>query len=77
MSSIYELMTKIFVILAKLLKLNRKQPVLTSQFDVRKLLKQFGGVIQVHLDQSANFGPLPINVCVTLSHNVAFNSINR
>ena len=32
--------------------------------------------MQIHLDQFGNFGQLAINVCVTVSHNVAFNSIN-
>ena len=50
------------------------QPVLTSYFDVGKLQKQFRSKIQIHLDQSANFGPLPSNV---VNHNVAFNRINR
>ena len=52
-------MTKIYVIWVKLVKLYSKQPVLTSQFDVSKLQKQSRNVIQTHLDQSANFGPLP------------------
>ena len=33
--------------------------------------------MQIHLDQCANFGALPLNACVTVSHNVPFNSINR
>ena len=53
------------------------RPVLTSYFDVSKLQKQFRIIIQIHLDQSANFCSLPLNVCVTVSHNVAFNCINR
>ena len=53
-----------------------KRPVLTSDFDVSKLQKQLGSVTQFYLDQSANFGPSPLNVCVTLSDNVAFNGIN-
>ena len=61
----------------KLMKLFRERSALSSQFDVSKLQKQLRGVIQIHLDQSANFGPLPINVCVTVNHNVAFNNINR
>ena len=32
--------------------------------------------MQIHLDQFGNFGQLAINVCVTVSHNVAFNNIN-
>ena len=55
-----------------LMKLYRERPVLTSQFDVSKLQKQPSSVIQVYLDQSANFGPLSLNVCVTVS-----SSINR
>ena len=77
MSSIYELRGKFCVILAKLVKLHKERPVLTSQFQVSKLQKQLPTVIQIHLDQCANFGPLPLNVCVTVSHNVAFNTINR
>ena len=61
----------------KLMKLFRERSALTSQFDVSKLQKQLRGVIQIHLDQSANFGPLSLNVCVTVNHNVAFNNINR
>ena len=59
------------------MKLFREQLVLTSQFDVNKLQKQFRSVIWNHLDQCANFGSFPINVCVTVNHNVLFNSINR
>ena len=40
-------------------KLFKERLVLTSQFDVSKLQKQLRSVIQIHLDQSANFGPLP------------------
>ena len=58
MSSIYELKTKIFLIRMQLMKLYKEQPELTSQFDVSKVKKQPSSVIQVHLDQSANFGPL-------------------
>ena len=58
------------------MKLHKKRPVLTSQFDVSKLQKQLRSVIQIHLDHSTNFGALPINVSVTASHNVAFNRIN-
>ena len=43
------------------MKLYRERAVLTSQFDVSKLQKQPLSVIQVHLDQSANFGPLTLN----------------
>ena len=68
---------EIFLIRMQLMKLYKERPALTSQFDVSKVQKQPSSVIQVHLDQSANFGPLPLNVCVTVSHNVAFNTINR
>ena len=64
MSSIYELRTSFCIILAKLLKVNKKRPALTSQFDVSKLQKQLRSVMQIHLDQCANFGPLSINACV-------------
>ena len=63
--------------LGKLMKLFRTQAVLTSQFDVSKLQKQVRSVIRNHLDQCANFSLFPINVCVTVSHYVLFNSINR
>ena len=59
------------------MKLYEEQRLLTSQFDVSKLQKQLPSAIQNHLDQSANFGRLQFNVFVTVSHNVAFNSINR
>ena len=61
----------------KLTKLYKERPVLTSRFDVSKQQKQLRSVIQIHLDQYANFGLLPLNACVTVSHNVAFNRINR
>ena len=77
MLSIYELMTKFGVLWTKLVQLYSNRPVLTSQFDVSKLLKQLRSVIRIHLDHSAKFGPLPWNVCVTVGHNVAFNSMNR
>ena len=54
------------------MKLYSKRPVLTSHFDVSKLQKQPSSVIQVHLDQSVNFGPLSLKVCLTVS-----SSINR
>ena len=54
-----------------------EQPALTAQFDVNKLQKQLQSVTQIHLDHYANFGLLPVNVCVTLSYNVTFNSKNR
>ena len=43
------------------MKVFREQSVLTYQFDVSKLQKQFQSVIQIHLDQSASFGRLPLN----------------
>ena len=49
-------MTKICVILVKLMKLECKQPVLTYQFDDSKLQKQLQSVIQTDLDQFVNFG---------------------
>ena len=48
------------------MKLFRECSALTSQFDVSQLQKQLRGVIQIHLDQCANFGLLPLNVCVTV-----------
>ena len=54
--------------LAKLMKLQKERPVLTSQFDVSKLQKQLQNIMQIHLAQSANFGPLPINACMTTNH---------
>ena len=69
-------MTKFCVFWVKSMKLYSKRPLLTSQFDVSKLQKQLSGVVPVHLDQSAHFGPLPLIVFVTVNHNVAFNSIN-
>ena len=75
--SIYELMTKFNVLWAKLVQLYNNRLVLTSQFDVSKLQKQHPSVIRIHLDQSAKLGPLPWNVCMTVNHNVAFNSMNH
>ena len=63
--------------LSKLSEIGKERPTLTSQFDVSKLEKQVRSVTLIRLNQCANFGPLPLNVCVTVSHNVAFNSINR
>ena len=54
------------------MKLYGERPILTSQFDVSKLQKQPSSVIQVHLDQFPNFGPLSLNVGVTVT-----SSINR
>ena len=45
--------------------------------DVNEQQKQLQSVIQIHVEQSANFGSLILLVCVTVSYNVAFNSINR
>ena len=44
------------------MKLYKERPVLTSQFDVSKLQKQLRNVTLIHLDQSANFGPLSTGV---------------
>ena len=52
------------------MKLFSEQPLLTSQFDMSNIQKQVRSVIRNHLDQCANFGPLPMNVCVTVNHNV-------
>ena len=70
MSSIYKFMTNCCVISTKLTKLYRERPVLTSEFKVSKLQKQLRRVMQIHLVQSANFGPLPLNVCMTVSHSI-------
>ena len=72
---IYELMTKCCAIWVKKKKMFKKRPVLTSQFHASNLQKQLWSVIQIHLDLSANSVSLPWNVCVTVNHNVAFNSI--
>ena len=56
------------------MKLYKERPELTSQFDVSKLQKQPSSVIQVHLDQSANFGSLNLNVCVTVSSSLIVKS---
>ena len=61
---------EIFLIRMQLMKLYKERPELTSQFDVSKVKKQPSSVIQVHLDQSANFGPLNLNVCVTVSSSI-------
>ena len=77
MSSVYELMTNCCAI-GKIIKgLLRERLALTSQFDVSKLQKGLQNVIQTHLDQFVKFGPLPLNVCVIMSHKVAINNINR
>ena len=44
------------------MKLFSEQPLQTSQFDMSNIQKQVRSVIRNHLDQCANFGPLPINV---------------
>ena len=72
---IYELMTKCCATWEKTKKLLKKRPVLTSQFHASNLQKQLWSVIQIHLDLSANSVSLPWNVCVTVNHNIAFNSI--
>ena len=56
--------------LSKRIKVYRKRPVLTSQFDGSKLHEQLGSVIQTHFDQSANFGRLSLIACVTVSHSI-------
>ena len=61
---------EIFLIRMQLMKLYKERPELTSQFDVSKVQKQPSSVIQVHLDQSANFGPLNLNVCLTVSSSI-------
>ena len=62
--------TNFFLIRMQLMKLYKERPELTSQFDVSKVQKQPSSVIQVHLDQSVNFGPLNLNVCVTVSSSI-------
>ena len=49
------------------MNLFNKRPVLTTKFDISKLQKQIQSVTPIHLDQSANFGPLQLNVCVTVN----------
>ena len=61
---------KLLCTLKKLIKLFRERPLLTSQFDVSKLHKQLGRVIQIHFDQYANFDRLPLIVSVTVSHSM-------
>ena len=60
--------------LIKIMKLYKKRPVLTPQFDVNKLQKQLRSVIQTHLDQSANFGPLSTNACDSKPQHKSFKS---
>ena len=61
---------ELFCTLKNIIKLFNERPLLTSQFDVSKLHKQLGSVIQTHFDQSANFGRLSLIVCVTVSHSI-------
>ena len=61
---------ELLCLLKNIIKLFRERLLLTSQFDVTKLHKQLGSVIQIHFDQYANFGRLPLIVCVTASHNI-------
>ena len=65
MSSVYELMTNCCAIGKTIRKLLRERLALTFQFVVSKLQKLLQNVMQTHLDQLAEFGPLPLNVCVT------------
>ena len=51
-----------FCILENIIKLFRERPLLISKFDISKLQKQLRSVIQIHLEQSATFGPLSLNV---------------
>ena len=76
MSSVYELKTNCCAIGEIIRKLLREKLALTFQFDISKLQKVLQNVIQTHLDQFAKFGPLPLNVYVTVSHKVAINNIN-
>ena len=61
---------EIILIRMQLMKLYKERPGLTSQFDISQVQKQPSSVIQVHLDQCANFGPLNLNVCVTVSSSI-------
>ena len=70
LSSINEIMTNCFVVSKIIRKLFKQRPALTSQFDVSKLQKQLWSVIRNHLDQSAIFAPLTINVCITVSRSI-------
>ena len=70
MSSVYELMTNSCAIGKTIRKLLRERLALTFQFVVSKLQKVLQNVMQTHLDQFAEFGPLPLNVCVTVSHSI-------
>ena len=70
-------MTKNFVIWINIFNKQGNQPVLNSQFDVSKLQKQLQSAGQIHLYLSVKFGLLILIVCVTVSHNLAFNSTTR
>ena len=70
MSSVYELMTNCCAIEKTIRKLLGERLALTFQFVVSKLQKVLQNVMQTHLDQFAEFGPLPLNVCVTVSHSI-------
>ena len=52
------------------MKLYKKRPVLTPQFDVNKLQKQLRSVIQTHLDQSANLVRYS-QMRVTVRHSIS------
>ena len=47
-----------------------RKTCINFQFVVSKLQKVLQNVMQTHLDQFAEFGPLPLNVCVTVSHSI-------
>ena len=61
---------ELLCVLKNIIKLFRERPSLTSQFDVSKRHKQLESVIHIHFDQYANFGLLPLFVCVTVSHSI-------
>ena len=63
--------------LSKILETVKQTTCNNFTVDVNKLQKQLQNVIQIHFDQSAKFGLLILLECVTVSYNVAFNSINR
>ena len=48
--------------LENIIKLFKERPLLTSKVDISKLQKQLRSVIQIHMKQSASFGPLSLNV---------------
>ena len=70
LSSINEYMTNCFVTSEDIRKLFKERSALSSQFDASKLHKQLWVVIQTDLDQSAKFGPLPLDVCMRVSHSI-------